>query len=246
MQPDTAVLGAPVATFAELLDRMTAIDQALPASDGVASFNRMYRLVIESVQAHVTAGFFGDPAWLGRLDIVFANLYLQGVFDPSTATPHAWAPLVDRRADGRVLPLQFALAGMNAHINHDLSIAVVTTSAEFGTSPDAGAHHADFDRVNTLLAEEEPIVRKSFSDALLNAVDRTAPGLQDVVANFSMVKARGTAWANAETEWVLRQTSAALEANFLDGLDHLVGFASRGLLVPLRPDPRTEPMMSGA
>lgn len=245
MQADAASLGAPVATFAELLDRMAAIDQALPATDGLACFNRMYRLVIESVQTHVTAGFFGDPAWIGRLDIVFANLYLK-VYQGPDATPRAWAALVDRRADPRVLPLQFALAGMNAHINHDLPIAVVMASAELGTSPDAGAHHADFERVNTLLAAQEPIIRKSFSDALLDSLDRTAPGLQDVVANFSMVKARETAWANAETAWVLNQASAALEANFLDGLDHLVGFASRGLLVPLRLNSHAEPMMSGA
>ena len=32
----------------------------------------------------------------------------------------------------------------------------------------------------------------------------------------------------------------------IDGLDHLVGFASRGLLVPLRPDSHAAPMMSGA
>ena len=71
-------------------------------------------------------------------------------------------------------------------------------------------------------------------DALLKAADRAAPGLQDVVANFNMVKARETAWANGETLWALRQVSSSLEASFLDGLDHLVGFAGRGLLVPLR------------
>jgi hypothetical protein len=239
MQSDAAALGSPVGSFAELLDRMTAIDQALPASDGVACFNRMYRLVIESVQAHVAAGFFGDPAWMGRLDIVFANLYLSAAASPGSPTadtPRAWTALLDSRSDKRVAPLQFALAGMNAHINHDLPIAVVTTSAALGTSPDAGAHHADFERVNTILATAEPVIRKVFSDALLNVVDRTAPGLQDVVANFSMVKARETAWANAETLWALKQVSSALEADFLEGLDHLVGFASRGLLVPLRPD----------
>jgi hypothetical protein len=239
MQSDAAALGSPVGSFAELLDRMTAIDQTLPASDGVACFNRMYRLVIESVQAHVAAGFFGDPAWMGRLDIVFANLYLSAAASPGSPTadtPRAWAALLDSRSDKRVAPLQFALAGMNAHINHDLPIAVVTTSDALGTSPDAGAHHADFERVNTILATAEPVIRKLFSDALLNVVDRTAPGLQDVVANFSIVKARETAWANAETLWALKQVSSALEADFLEGLDHLVGFASRGLLVPLRPD----------
>jgi len=231
-----------VGSFAELLERMTAIDQALPATDGVACFNRMYRLVIESIQNHVAAGFFGDPAWMGRLDIVFANLYLSAALGGSAAadTPRAWAVLVDSRADPRVMPLQFALAGMNAHINHDLPIAVVATSADLSTSPDAGSHHADFERVNSVLAAAEPIIRKSFSDALLNAADRAVPGLQDVGANFSMVRARATAWANAETLWALQRVSPTVAANFLDGLDHLVGFASRGLLVPLRPEPHPD------
>ena len=48
------------------------------------------------------------------------------------------------------------------------------------------------------------------------------------------------AWANAEALWTLKQVSSALEADFLDGLDHLVGFAGRGLLVPLLPDSRAD------
>jgi hypothetical protein len=235
VMPAEPGLFEPVSTFAQLLERMAAIDQALPVGDGVACFNRMYRLVIESVQAHVAAGFFGDPAWIARLDIVFANLYLSALRQPSQEAPRAWAAVVERRADQRVTPLQFALAGMNAHINRDLPVAVVTASADLATSPEAGTHHLDFERVNTILATAEPIIRRAFSDALLQAADRAVPGLQDVVANFNMVKARETAWKNAETMWALRHVSPALEADFLEGLDHLVGFAGRGLLVPLLP-----------
>jgi hypothetical protein len=78
-QADTTQLGLPVGSLDELLTRMAAIDQALPAADGVACFNRMYRLVTESVRAQVSAGFFGDPVWMARLDIVFANLYLSAI-----------------------------------------------------------------------------------------------------------------------------------------------------------------------
>src|ERR1700738_5238460 len=108
------------------------------------------------------------------------------------------------RTERRSLPLQFALAGMNAHINRDLPVAVVTTCEEFKTSPDMGSHHADFERVNTILALVEPAIRKPFSNALLDAADRAAPGLQDVVANFNMAKARETAWSNATTLWALK------------------------------------------
>jgi hypothetical protein len=235
--PSNAVLGGPpVTSIDELPDRLTAIDQALPPSDGLACFNRMYRLVTESIKQHVGAGLFADPDWMSQLDIVFGNLYLDAVrasVQQPDQMPRAWAALIDRRADIRVTPLQFALAGMNAHINRDLPVAVVTTCVTLNTSPDAGAHHADFQRVNTVLAQVEPTIRQMFSVSLLQAADRAVPGVQDVVANFDMVKARETAWANATTLWALRQVSAATAADFLDGLDHLVGFAGRGLLVPV-------------
>jgi hypothetical protein len=198
----------------------------------VACFNRMYVVVTESIGEQVAAGAFGDPEWMARLDLVFANLYLRAL-DPASPPPRAWAALIERRSDPRVTSLQFALAGMNAHINHDLPLAVVATSTQLNTSPGTGSHHADFEHVNAILARVEPVIRQSFTDAILQALDRTVPGLQDVVANFDMVKARETAWANAETLWALKHGALGLDAAFVDSLDHLVGFAGRGLLVPL-------------
>lgn len=236
MATDAVLTGPPVTSIDELPNRLDAIDQALPPADGLACFNRMYRLVTASVKQHVGAGFFADPEWMSQLDIVFGNLYLDAVrasVQQPDQVSRAWAALLDRRTDTRVTPLQFALAGMNAHINRDLPVAVVTTCVTLNTSPDAGAHRADFQRVNTVLGQVEPTIRQSFLDAVLQSADRALPGLQDVVANFNMVKARETAWANATTLWALRQLSSASAADFQDGLDHLVGFAGRGLLVPV-------------
>jgi hypothetical protein len=217
-----------VSSIADLLEQMTALNTSLPPTDGVACFNRMYQLVTQSVQQHLELNTFGDPDWIERLDVIFGNLYLDAVTNPSTA-PRAWAALIERRSDTRVTALQFALAGLSAHINRDLPLAVVLTCAERNTTPASGAHHADYQRINTVLAAVEPSIRRSFLDGL------PVPGLQDVVANFDLVKARHTAWLNAESLWVLRQFSPDRQAGFLDGLDHLVGFAGRGLLVPLLP-----------
>jgi hypothetical protein len=219
-----------VNSIAELLEQMTALNSSLPPTDGVACFNRMYQLVTQSVQQHLDSNTFGDADWMQRLDVIFGNLYLDAVANPATA-PRAWRALIERRSDARVTPLQFALAGLNAHINRDLPLAVVLTCAERNTTPDTGVHHADYERINTLLAAVEPSIRRSFFDGL------PVPGLQDVVANFDLIKARHTAWLNAESLWVLRQISADRQADYLDGLDHLVGFAGRGLLVPLLPAP---------
>ena len=51
------------------------------------------------------------------------------------AMPTAWQPLFERRADPGIEPIQFALAGMNAHINHDLPLAVVATCPTWTARP---------------------------------------------------------------------------------------------------------------
>ncbi|HEV7662262.1 MAG TPA: DUF5995 family protein [Chloroflexota bacterium] len=231
-----ALTGPPITSIDELIERLVAIDAALPLTDGLSCFNRMYLLVTRAVQQRVSSGVFGDPLWMAALDVVLGNLYLAAIrasVQQPDRTPRAWLALLERRADTRIAPLQFALAGLSAHINRDLPVAVVATSEQLQTTLASGAHHADYDQVNAVLATVEPAVRQSFSDGFLTAADHVVPGLQDVVANFNMVKARETAWANAETLWLLSRISQPAATDFLDGLDHLVGFAGRGLLLPL-------------
>src|SRR5262249_16479757 len=152
----SALTGPPIASTSELLERQAAIQAALPTTDGLAWFNRMYQLVTDSVATHLAATTFADPAWLARLDVVFGNMYLdagRGSVQAPEQVPRAWAALLEQRAQSGIAPLQFALAGMNAHINRDLPVAVVTTCQQLGTAPDADSHHADFFQVNAVLAQ---------------------------------------------------------------------------------------------
>src|SRR5450631_4146583 len=93
---------APAATTVdEVIARMRSIDAVLPATDGVASFNRMYLEVTLGVSQRVEQGFFGDPAFVSRLDVVFANLYFGAVdalSAPLSALPVAWQPLLAARS----------------------------------------------------------------------------------------------------------------------------------------------------
>ncbi len=215
---------------------MQAVDRELPSTDGLACFNRMYRLVTQSVRLRIGAGFFADSVWMDHLDVVFGNLYLAALIvsdGPAEPVPRAWAALLEQRSNSRVTPLQFALAGMNAHINHDLPVALVNTCLDLGTAPGAGTHRQDYDQINSILAEAERSVRESVEGGFLLSADRVLPGLQDVIANWDVVKARETAWANAATLWAIRQVSPAVADDYLDGLDRLVSFAGRGLLIPL-------------
>jgi hypothetical protein len=233
MTPASVLTGPPIASTNEFAARLEAIQQALTVPDGLAYFNRMYALVTAAVMTHLDQSAFSDAEWMTALDVTFGNLYLDALRASVQApeqVPKAWAAVLERRTDTRVAPLQFALAGMNAHINRDLPVAIGVTCREGHTSPDEGSHHDDFERVNSVLATVEPGIRQSVEDAFATQL---FPGLQDVVANFNMVKARETAWTQARSLWFLQQIGTIEGNAFLTALDHLTGFAGRGLLVPL-------------
>ena len=230
-----ALPSGPVTSIAEVTDRMVAIGAALPVTDGVACFNRLYLIVTREVEARIGTGFYADPAFVAHLDVVFANLYFAAIDDwdrNRQAVARSWAVLVRRRHDGGVAPLQFALAGMNAHINRDLPIAVVETCRQLGTAPDEGTQEADYDKVNRLLGDLEPAIQESFEQGVLLELDRHFAGVDNLAATFSIRAAREVAWNNALALWHLRG-ARLLSRSFLDNLDRLVAFAGRSLLLPL-------------
>jgi hypothetical protein len=225
---------APVTTVAEAIARMAAIGAGLPASDGLACFNRMYLAVTQTVDSELGQGFFADPAFMTTLDVTFANLYFAAAQTVGTAeaVPGAWRPLVELRGTAGIEPIQFALAGMNAHINHDLPVAVVTTCTELGTAPSEGTHLADFQKVDALLDSAEQAVRTSFESRLELVVDRHLRAVNNLVACWAINSARDLAWRNALMLWEVRDNPVA-RALFLDGLATATALASRLLLTPV-------------
>jgi hypothetical protein len=220
-----------VTSIAEAIARMEAIDATLPARDGLACFNRMYLAVTQTVGQDVGQGFFADPGFMTTLDVVFANLYFAAADAASTpaAVPLAWRPLLEQRANEGIEPIQFALAGMNAHINHDLPVAVVTTCTGLGTAPDAGSHLADFQKVDQLLDAAEESIRHSFESSAELDVDDHLQAVDNLVACWSINSARDVAWRNSLVLWALRSDQAA-STLFADGLAAAAALASRLLL----------------
>jgi len=220
----SAVIGAVVATMDGLRD-------GWPPTDGLRVFLDVYRTVTALVAVRVTDATFHDPAFTEDLDVRFADLFLAVPRDIDAQRPvnKAWAPLVERRALAGILPVQFALAGMNAHINHDLALAVVATCEARGVSPDDGSVHADFERVNGVLAEVVRPIRQSFLDQHVVAAGRPLSPVADLVSNFSIDKARDAAWASALLLWAVRRSPVARVAR--DALARTVGLVGRQLLV---------------
>lgn len=234
-----ALRSAPVSSIDGVLSIMTAIDAELPDSDGLKWFNRLYLQVTRGVRQAVTGTAFRDGRFMTELDVVFANLYfaaiVEGEIDPSRA-PLAWRPLLRARTTPRIARLQFALAGMNAHINRDLPLGIVRVFEALGGDPTTDAlRRQDFDSVNDLLARVEDEVKGDFSIGLVGVADELAGRADDVAAMFKVREARRAAWTNAEVLWTLRRTPHLRDA-FFDRLDGLTGLAGKGLLVPVSPD----------
>ena len=226
---------APVSSIDEVLSMMTAIDRLLPDSDGLKWFNRLYLRVTQSVRRAVGSTAFHDARFMSELDVVFANLYFAAIaaaeVNPLHA-PSAWRPLLGARLSRRNSRLQFALAGMNAHINRDLPRGIVDVFETLGGDPTTDqARRADFDSINDLLERVENEVKNDFSVGVIGVVDHAAGAVDDATAMWNVRAARQAAWTNAEVLWALRSAPLLRDA-FFDRLDGLTGLAGKGLLVP--------------
>ena len=137
---DDLVNGPAPVTIADVITRMQAIDALLPVNDGIKWFNQLYLMVTQQVDLHPPGGAWESPVWLNRLDVVFAGLYFSGLagFLAGHSVPSAWNALFEARYRTGIDRIQFALAGMNAHINHDLALALLATDAELNVVPAPG------------------------------------------------------------------------------------------------------------
>jgi hypothetical protein len=221
-------------TVAQVIDRLRAIGEELPASDGVSVFNAMYLEVTERIAAELDAGTFRDGELMVELDVRFARLWLSA-YDAGSAdiaVPSPWAPLFEARRTPGLLRLQYALAGMNAHIEHDLPLAVVETCRARGVDLGDPGVREDYDAINAVLASVEGEIRRSFLTAIGQRLDDEVGPLVHLVSAWNIDKARDLAWVSAETIWATRDL-ARLSARFVTMLGHTVGMASRYLLTPV-------------
>jgi hypothetical protein len=224
---------AAAATIADVIARMEAIDGELPRKDGVAYFNRLYLQVTKAVQASSTNTTFEDPRFLERLDVVFAGLYFaaEETIASGAECPVAWRPLVSNRAES-LSPIQFALAGMNAHISHDLPLALLRTCEQLDLAPSADSpQHRDFERVNALLKTVEGQVVGWFQTGLIADIeDVTSKPVAYAIALWSIVAARDIAWGHAQILWHLRG-EPELASIYADTLARTVELSGRGILI---------------
>jgi|SRR5450432_330578 Family of unknown function (DUF5995) len=160
-------------------------------------FATLYRRMTVAVRDGIQNNIFEDGARMEKLDITFANRYLQAW---SSYTNHqkcsnAWYTVFEACNNQTLIVLQHLIAGVNAHINLDLGIAAAAVAP--GDKIFAMQH--DFDKINDVIASLTQAVQDSLCKVWfpLRAIESITNGDQNAVLNFSIATARKTAWANA-------------------------------------------------
>jgi hypothetical protein len=210
---------------------MQAIDAICPDGDGLKWFNWLYLGVTQAVKARVDAGGFQDAAWMAALDVQFADLYFGALGSALSGgvAPRCWQVLLERRDWTALGRIQCALAGVNAHINHDLPFAIVRT----GPPPVHGdTHYADYSALNSTLSQRIDEAKTELHVRLLGDLLPPVSRLEDAIAAFSVTAAREAAWNHAEVLWALRPLPD-LSARMADTLDGMTAVIGKTLLVPV-------------
>jgi hypothetical protein len=224
------VSGAPPATVAEVVTVFEQIDSCLANTDGLKWFNRMYLEVTRSVDMQ-PASAWEDPAGLLQLDVVFANFYLRalaGFLSAAPGVPSSWNALLEARFQPGIDRILFAVAGMNAHINHDLALALLASEAESGIVPPVTSpQHADYETVNTLLRSLMPAVLTELATDTLGVLAEDTGKIGRVLAFWDIVKARDLAWGFAGQ---LRGLSGLPRGAALAAQDAMTGALGRAIL----------------
>jgi hypothetical protein len=161
-------------------------------------FAALYHKVTVRVQEGILNNEFEDGPRMEKLDVTFANRYIEAVrqYKNGQTPTDSWLVAFEGAKKSSVLVLQHLLLGMNAHINLDLGIAAVETSGE----QDIRLIRRDFNTINDILG--------SLTGEVLTEINRISPFLsllglnagnnESILIQFSLTNARDGAWRFAE------------------------------------------------
>jgi Family of unknown function (DUF5995) len=208
-----------------------------PEWDGVAEFNFLYTTITAAILARLQNGSFEDPRFLSELDVQFAQRYLDALAkfqQPPASVPRAWRVLFERRGNPHITRMQFAVAGVNAHVNFDLALALVATWELTGPPVSTGPQHDDYLAINTVFKEQMASLRHHFEDPFLQSLDTsTAERITNHFDDMLVVVLRNSAWHVAEHLWRLKDESAEVYKLKSDSMDFMTALAGDAVLAPV-------------
>ena len=202
------------------------IDWAYQENSRLGYFPALYVKVTREVKEGIQAGFFDDGPRMERLDVEFADRYLDAFYAYRDGRPltKSWQVTFEAAENRNLLILQHLLLGMNAHINLDLGIA----TAKISQGTEIASVERDFNRINGILTKLTNKVQRKI-DTLspwMAVLDWVGGRKDERFADFSLEVARKGAWmfakemAGSDTEQ--RQHAIQVRDHLVAGLEYLL------------------------
>lgn len=218
-------------TIDNIIEQMNhVIDRCTREKSKLGYFAVLYRDVTVQVRAKIQQGnYFEDNARMERLDVVFANRYLDAIHEywNEGKPSKSWLVAFEASQFSSPMILQHLLLGMNAHINLDLGIA----TAQVAPGNLLPAIKNDFQKIMDLLSSmieevEERIEKVSPS---FRWIDKFGGKTDEKIAGFVINKARDLAWKTAEKLAVESPEQIKQSVHFHD---KIVTVVARGITNP--------------
>ncbi|MBR07072.1 MAG: hypothetical protein CMP48_05230 [Rickettsiales bacterium] len=209
----------------EVLDKLDEIiSDSIKNKSNLGYFPALYRKVTQSVKDHIAEGYFDDNERMEKLDVIFANRYLDAYeqFTNNQQCTGAWQLAFEAESNNKLIVLQHLFLGMNAHINLDLGIA----AAQVSGNQDIELLKSDFFKINVVLASLVNQVQDELSEIwpFMKIIDWVSGNLDEALSDFSMNIARDGAWKVASD---LAPLTESQRQNYIEDLDvRVVRFGS--------------------
>jgi hypothetical protein len=193
----TDLLTAPYADPADAHQGLALLERRLfETGDRRAVFLTVYGAVTARVRRDVSSGRFRDPVWVADYLTAFANRYRTALLayeqGRRNRVPGAWRIAFDAALASETLVTQDALLGINAHVVHDLALAL----DDVGIDP-RPARRADHDAVNAVLAAlvdtEQELLATRYAPGLAD-LDAAGGRLDERLAFLTLAEGRDWAW----------------------------------------------------
>ncbi|MDZ7718383.1 MAG: DUF5995 family protein [Balneolaceae bacterium] len=199
-------------------------------------FTTAYLHITQSIGAALQENSFHDNSWSRDYLICFANLYREAMLNYERGhldlVPKSWKIAYNLSKSNEGYVIQHLMLGINAHINHDLALALHQTSID----PNREEKYKDHTDINIILEKATDGLKKNVADKyapILNRLDRGLGSIDDEITAFSIPKAREHAWSMAIA---LTAAQSNLERKILrKSLDEQAAVIARLILAsPLR------------
>lgn len=188
----------PAHNIDEVIEQLSEIiELEIAAKSKLAFFPILYRKVTIAVKQGIQRKEFEDNERMERLDVVFANRYLEAFyqFKAQENCSTCWKVAFDQGFKFWPITLQHLLLGINAHINLDLGIAAAEIAGDKIESL-----KGDFFKINELLSSMVDAVQKDINkiSPVIGILDFVAGKFDERLVDFSIQVARDGAWEFAK------------------------------------------------